>query len=445
MANRRRSDDSDEGYQPPVFQRVNPSGGGVTNWGALGAPSRPIGRANSDQLIEPDVNDPRNSLSFTGPDGKLYMRLGSDQLAQHAQEFKGSVQSNPNDPLVRQYGPYMDLATYDKIKSPGESLSSFLPLLVGGIGAGGILSGLGGIGGIGSESLIGGAGSDTLGGAAAGGGLTGTAGIPGLGEFVPGYVAEGGLAAGIPGLSTVTPTLGGAAGVGAGAASGALGAPFQPNFNLLDPSTYGGSGATGSTATTQAAQSAAQNALGRIMNGTGTAADYASILGTAGSTALGYLGAQNQVDAFKDVAAQDRAIGAPYRDKLLASYGPGFNLLSQPGYGDALSKIADISARSYGASFGNPAENQTAQTGILKDVWNQGYLPAMSNYRGQLGQFGGLGLNTSSQAAMAGASQAGGTYDALGYGLGALTSPQNSLQDLLKQLGSAYRLPGSTI
>lgn len=56
-----------------------------------------------------------------------------------------------------------------------------------------------------------------------GAGITSTAGIEGLGEFVPSYLAEGGLAAGIPGLSEVTPTLAGTAGT-AGGAIGAVGA-----------------------------------------------------------------------------------------------------------------------------------------------------------------------------------------------------------------------------
>jgi len=138
---------------------------------------------------------------------------------------------------------------------------------------------------------------------------------------------------------------------------------------------------------------------------------------------LGYLGAGQQADAYSGVAAQNLAIGAPYRDRLNASYGPDFNLMNQPGYGDAFDRMADISTRQW-STKGNPANNPGIQGGILSDVWNQSYIPAMSNYRGQLGQFGGLGLNTAGSAQLGGAQTAGGGLDAIGYGLGTALNPQ---------------------
>jgi len=156
---------------------------------------------------------------------------------------------------------------------------------------------------------------------------------------------------------------------------------------------------------------------------------------------LGYLGAGQQADAFRDVANQNLALGAPYRDTLTQSYQPGFDLASQPGYGDAFNRMADISARSYSASHGNPAGNPSAQAGILGDVWNQSYLPALSNFRGQLGQFGGLGLNTSGAAQLGGAQTAGGGLNAIGYGLGTAFGGNNTMDEYLKRVmqGQQYR------
>ena len=90
-------------------------------------------------------------------------------------------------------------------------------------------------------------------------------------------------------------------------------------------------------------------------------------------------------------AQQFLDMGQPYRNRLNASYRPGFDLMSQPGYGDAFDRIADITTRQY-STRGNPANNPGIQGGILNDVWNQSYLPALSDYRGQLGNFGNMGV-----------------------------------------------------
>jgi len=154
---------------------------------------------------------------------------------------------------------------------------------------------------------------------------------------------------------------------------------------------------------------------------------------------LGYLGAGQQADAFRDVANQNLALGVPYRDTLTQSYQPGFDLASQPGYGDAFNRMADISARSYSASHGNPAGNPSAQAGILGDVWNQSYLPALSNFRGQLGQFGGLGLNTSGAAQLGGAQTAGGGLQAIGYGLGTAFGGNSTMDQYLREITERTR------
>lgn len=164
--------------------------------------------------------------------------------------------------------------------------------------------------------------------------------------------------------------------------------------------------------------------------------DWLRILGSLGATGLGVLGANKQQDAMQDVANQYLGLGAPYRDKLLQSYQPGFDLRqADPLYGGALAQSADEAARAVSASQGNPFGNPGAMAEIQNTVLNRTALPYAANYRGQLGQFGGLGLNTSSQASLAGASGADDLYRNLAGGLGDLTTPRNSLEDLLRQFG----------
>ena len=179
------------------------------------------------------------------------------------------------------------------------------------------------------------------------------------------------------------------------------------------------------------------SALSRFLSGEPTAADLASLLGSLGSTALGVLGSSAQQGAYRDVANQYLGIGAPYRDKLLASYQPGFDLrAADPLYAAALSQSADEAARAVSAKSGNPYGNPGAMAEIQQGILAKTAFPYQSNYRGQLGQFGGLGLNQSGTASMAGAGQAGGLYDALGSGLSGLTRlMQPSLEDLLQRYG----------
>lgn len=285
----------------------------------------------------------------------------------------------------------------------GESIASKGPLLAGAAVLGGgllggfdaMVGGVGELGTIGSEAAIGA--GDTggfVGGAGGGGELAGGgfAGGAGGGAEVAGAVGGGSLT----GLDVPFGTMGGASGV---------------------PTVPGGG-----------------NALSRFLNGEATAADYASLAGTLGSTVLGVAGSNAQGDAYKDVANQYLNLGAPFRSKLLESYQPGFNVWNTPGLQGALETSWDVGLR--GASRnGNPLENPGVLGELNKNITGQLTLPALSNYRGQLGQFGGLGLNTSGAASMAGAGNEGGMYDALGFGLGQLTNPQPTIDDLLKRIG----------
>ena len=259
------------------------------------------------------------------------------------------------------------------------------------------------------------------GGAASGGsGLLGASDVAAL--DAAGMGAGGNLGAGLG--ATATPSLTGT-GLGAWDAVQGAGVPSASTLPAAAAPAASGGGSMGSGVLSKIAQSGGSFIPGVPNN---------VLLGGL-QAGLGYLGSSQQADAYKDVAAQQGQYGAPYRSLLQQSYQPGFSLWDQPGYADAANRAADISTRQWAARAGNPAGNPTAQAGIYRDVLNETFLPAMSNYRGQLGQFGGMGLNTSAQASMAAAGQEGGMYNAIGYGLNTAMNPQSSYEDILKKYG----------
>lgn len=363
--------------------------------------------------------DPRQFI--TGPDGNAW------QLA--AQTVGGGVQNDPG--VIQREGLQPgQYTTQNGLTYISPTVAQTLGQKYGGEGSGikGFLNGPGpvmglitaglGYGAFGPQGFAGDLGSMF------GGDMTTFGNAPGIGNGS--FMNVGADAAESGGLADFFGQLQQQGVIGSGGG-------LEQLFSGLDAA--GTAGLTGIGANlAQGAASGGASALSRLFSGDASAADYASLLGTLGATGLGVLGSNRQADAYKDVANQYLNIGAPYRDKLAGSYAPDFNLAAQPGYGDAFAKQADVAARSYGAKYGNPADSPTAQAGILGDVWNQSYLPALSNYRGQLGQFGGLGLNTSSTASLAGAGGSDDLYKNLAGGLGALTNPQPNLQDLLKQL-----------
>jgi hypothetical protein len=161
---------------------------------------------------------------------------------------------------------------------------------------------------------------------------------------------------------------------------------------------------------------------------------------------LGYFGANQQADAYQNVANQQNAIGAPYRNLLNASYQPGFTMANEPGYKDALDLSTDSflraasAGRAPGVSGGNPMDNPGAWAETMKYVNSSLALPQLNTYRGQLGQFGGMGLNTAGAASLGGAQTAGGGLDAIGYGLGTIFNPQPNYADIFKQMGGGFKL-----
>lgn len=157
-------------------------------------------------------------------------------------------------------------------------------------------------------------------------------------------------------------------------------------------------------------------------------------LGALGAAGLGAYGANQQADAYGNLASQYMNMGQPYRDKLLQSYQPGFDLASaDPAFQGALDQAGQSAARATSARAGNPVDNPGAYAEMQKYITNSVALPQLNTYRSQLGSFGQLGTNQAGTAQMGQIQSQGGMYDALGYGLGQVTQPENPLKGLLDQ------------
>jgi hypothetical protein len=186
----------------------------------------------------------------------------------------------------------------------------------------------------------------------------------------------------------------------------------------------------------------------RIFDGTATADDWMRILGTAGGTALGMLGANKQAETAERMQNQYLGMGEEYRKLLAKSYQPGFSMSQEPGYQDALDQSTNAytrmasAGRLPGVSAGNPIGNPGAWAETLKNVNSQLALPALNNYRAGLSNSGQLGVSQSVPFGQQQGQASGGMYNALGYGLGQLTAPQdpyqNALADLFKNFKTSY-------
>lgn len=291
----------------------------------------------------------------------------------------------------------------------------------------------------GEFSLAGG----TAGNLAGTGGLSSAAGINGLGSGVGmsglglGSGAAGAAAAGAGSSALLTPAI--AASVGLGAATGGSSLIGGSTAATVAPSA---ATSMGGAAATTAAQTG--SVLSRIIDGSATAADWASLAGTGLSTGLGVLGANQQANAYSDVADKYLALGAPSRTRLEASYAPGFNLASaDPAFQGALDTAAQAAARATSARSGNPVDNPGAYAEMQKYITNSVALPQLNTYRSQLGTFGNLGTNVAGTTDAASAGQTGSMYNALGYGLGQITQPQSNTNSALSDLLKRYST-GST-
>jgi hypothetical protein len=254
---------------------------------------------------------------------------------------------------------------------------------------------------------------------------------------------EGGIAAGVAPAGTattgVTPVatagIGGGdtglmAGLGGGGAGGSVGAGALEGGGMSPV-------VAGEGATVAGAGSGSGTALSRILDGSASTADWLSIGGNLGSTALGIAGSRNQANAFRDLNNQYMAMGAPSRGRYEASMTPGFDPNSIPGYSGAVDTASKGILARLAATGGNPWGNPGGLIEANKQIISGTALPAIQDYqRLNAGTGGYAGFNAAAPgAATAGIGAQGGVYNAVGSGLAGLLNPQPSLYDTLRGLG----------
>jgi hypothetical protein len=304
--------------------------------------------------------------------------------------------------------------------------------------------------GFGAGPLAGATGT-TQGTAAAGGTAAGTGGTAAAGG------AETALGSGITtGAGGVTGITSGAAGAGGLSAAGASGA-LAPGFFAAETAypVIGGAAAAGgatalgsalsgsNAATNAAAAGAGSTAAGRIIRGQGTLEDYLSVGGTLGATGLSIYGNQQTADKYDTLARDYMSLGAPSRQRYEASFDPNFDITKLPGLQGAM----DVSSQSLlrqlstqGNPYGNPGGLIEAQKYLMGNL----ALPALQNYRNQNAATGGFGaFSTAAPQAAGNAITAGGNmYSDIGRGLGNITNPPTSLEQILKQLKGTGSIAG---
>jgi len=435
--------------------------------GALGLDNNYQYAVYPDGRVEPvyqgnDVTyDPNTSAT---PDPGIRYRTLSELLSEGGQI--GSTDSHGVPLLAGDVGGYRYAPQAD-IKNGPEGLAGGLPLAAfalmtagigsaaaGGAGAAaadtGAASGAAGStagtfgGALGSDTLLGGAAADTLanggalgsgltagtttggiGGGALGSGLTAgtTTGAVGGGALGSGLTAAGAasgpLAAGFFGAETAYPVLGGAA-----AAQGASTVPAVT-----------GSGVTAGTAA--GAGAGASAVWNRILDGSATPGDYASVLGALAPGVLGYLGSSQQTDAFQNLANQYMGFGAPYREKLAQLYTPeGVNAyFGSPEVKQSVQLGTDALARAL-STQGNPTGSGTALQ-QLQNYATSKFSDKLDQERDRLAGFGGLAsYNAAAPAASSNAiASQGNEWNAIGYGVGRALNPQPSFADFARAFG----------
>lgn len=229
--------------------------------------------------------------------------------------------------------------------------------------------------------------------------------------------------------------------------SGLEGVAYQPGIHDFYGS-LGENAGIGSTATdvlTGSAASAAipgtgaMQAMGSGLGGLGSGImDFlnsplaSTLLGKVAPAALGAYGASQQAGAYEDMFNKYFGMGAPFRSLLQQSYQPGFSMMNEPGYADAINVAQDnflraaSAGRAQGVSKGNPldTDNPGAWGETMKYVLGSTALPALTNYRSGLMGAGQLGLGPSASFGNAQIQSQGGIYDAIGYGLGEIFNPR---------------------
>lgn len=268
--------------------------------------------------------------------------------------------------------------------------------------------------------------------------------------------AAGAMGGQVTGGLTLADTLGGALG-GATAGAGATGGTMNwfdellGNYNVdagfqLDPSQFNNytgellrdlsAGPAGTNlqdlitkfdSLPPGTGTVAKSLLGRIINGSGTASDWTSLLGTLGATGLGVLGANKQSDALTQIANQSRADRAPFLNQSLG-------WLNNPeSYYSGAPAQAAMKGVLHGLSVnGNPANNPTAMASATE--------AGLRNWQNAVTGFGNIGLSgqdSRNQLLSNAATADRGVTASLASGLGTLTQPQDDLASMIRRLKAA--------
>ena len=210
--------------------------------------------------------------------------------------------------------------------------------------------------------------------------------------------------------------------------------PSMPSAPVVErgitPAPSGSSGIPG-VAKTAATSAGAASSLAKILDGTAGPADWLSVLGTAGSTALGIFGSKDAADSYRSLSEQSRNDRLPFLNKSLEWLNNPESFYSGPGKAGL-----DANLRALSATHGNPIGSPTA-LGIATEA-------GMRDWRNAVTGFGNIGLSGEDTRMQLGSNAIkadGGVYNALGSGLADLTTPKrSSLEDLLKSMGTKFSL-----
>jgi len=256
--------------------------------------------------------------------------------------------------------------------------------------------------------------------------------------------AAGGLYSGAGGVTGLTPAGAGVTGLtGSGSAGSLLSPAMAASAGLPASAAMGGSGLSAAEAMGGAANASwgvnqGGSALSRILGGNGSGSDALQIGGNLLGAGLGAYGANQQAQSYENIANKFMDMGQPYRNLLQQSYSPNFSMANQPDFMNALDIGSQAAARATSAKSGNPTGNPGAYADMQKYISGSLALPQLNTYRSQLGTFGQLGTDQSGSAMGAQTKAQGGVYDALGYGIGQATQPDNPLKGLFDQMKTQF-------
>lgn len=246
-------------------------------------------------------------------------------------------------------------------------------------------------------------------------------------------------------IPTTTPTIppaAVAAGAGAAAAAGLGGGGSTVTSGGDVDLTGVGTNPNPYNADPNAVNSASNSAIAKILAGTATAEDWAKLTGQALPGLLGAYASNQQTNALKSLADQYAAYGAPSRARYEASMSPGFDPTTIPGYKGALDTASDSLLRRLSASGGNPFGNPGGLIEANKAVVAGTALPAVQDYQRMNAGTGGLANLAAAYPATQNAATGANAniYNSLGVAAADIFNPRQSLNDLLKSMGTKTTL-----